>query len=101
MEFCCVPKARHKWAKEHIKNNIGEKEKTMDFANLKPVFVRTSISLPKSKYLNMIKAYKKYITRSGMMIRGDVISILANRFSFFRFNKNKNKIAFSNDTDYL
>ena len=36
----------------------------------------------KTKYLNMVKAYKKYITRSGMMIRGDVISILANSFSF-------------------
>lgn len=36
----------------------------------------------KEKYLNMIKAYQKYITRSGMMIRGDVISILAKSFAF-------------------
>jgi 8-oxo-dGTP pyrophosphatase MutT (NUDIX family) len=36
----------------------------------------------KTKYLNMVKAYQKYMTRSGMMIRGDVISILANSFSF-------------------
>ena len=36
----------------------------------------------KVKYLNMIKAYQKYITRSGMMIRGDVISILAKSFAF-------------------
>lgn len=36
----------------------------------------------KTKYLNMVKAYQKYMTRSGMMIRGDVISILTNSFSF-------------------
>ena len=36
----------------------------------------------KTKYLNMVKAYQKYMRRSGMMIRGDVISILANSFSF-------------------
>ena len=36
----------------------------------------------KEKYLNMIKAYQKYITRSGMMVRGDVISVLAKSFAF-------------------
>ena len=36
----------------------------------------------KTKYLNMVKVYQKYMMRSGIMIRGDVISILANSFAF-------------------
>lgn len=38
----------------------------------------------KSKFLNMIKAYKKYVTVSGLMIRGDIVSMIVQQFLNFK-----------------
>lgn len=38
----------------------------------------------KSKFLNMIEAYKKYVTVSGLMIRGDIVSMIVQQFLNFK-----------------
>lgn len=38
----------------------------------------------KIKFLNMIKAYQKYLTRSGIAIRSDVISLIVGQFLNYR-----------------